>query len=96
MKTVRIKAKEGLEIDSKRFYFPGIYTIECPNCKAKMVDNLSETYLSYPAVGDNITRYIRCDNCDAEYELPATIKSMSIVLEIDEASIRKIKNLSYI
>lgn len=90
MKTVRIKAKEGLEIDSKRFYFPGSYKIECPTCKGKMVDNLSKIYLSYPAVGDDITRYIKCDNCDSEYELPATIKTMSITLDIDESSIRKL------
>lgn len=56
MKTVKIKAKEGLEIDSKRFYFPGSYKIECPTCKAKIVDDLGEIYLSYPTVGDNIKR----------------------------------------
>jgi len=89
MKTVRIKAKEGLEIDSKRFYFPGSYKIECPTCKAKIVDDLGEIYLSYPTVGDNIKRYIKCENCGSKYQLPATIKSMSITLDIDESSMRK-------
>ena len=45
MKTVKIKAKKGLEIDSKRFYFPGSYKIECPTCKAKIVDDCGVMYL---------------------------------------------------
>ena len=63
--------------------------IECPTCKAKIVDDLGEIYLSYPTVGDNIKRYIKCENCGSKYELPATIKSMSITLDIDESSMRK-------
>ena len=90
MKTVEIKnQEENFEIDVKRFYFNGSYEIECPNCKSKMKDDLSDNYLSYPVIGHETTRYFCCQNCNSEYELNVKLKSISIELEIDETKLDK-------
>ena len=91
MKTIELKnQQQNFETGVKRLYFNASYEIECPVCKAKMVDDLRDNYLSYIVIGQHTTRYYDCKNCGSGYELNVKVKSMSIELEFDETNLEKL------
>lgn len=90
MRIVELKnQKEGFELNIKRFYPTGSYTITCPNCQSTMIDDLDEDYLFEPCIGKTVIRYLTCQICDIEYQLPIKLKSMSVEIEFDENNLNK-------
>lgn len=90
MRIVELKnQKEGFELDIKRFYPTGSYTVICPNCQSTMIDNLDENYILEPCIGKTIIRYLTCQICDTEYQLPIILKSISVEIEFDENNLNK-------
>ena len=79
------------ELYVKEFYFNGKYEIKCPVCQSIMVDDFNRNYLSYPVIGERITRTLHCSgkdtSCETTYEIDVILKSVSMELEIDENSL---------
>ncbi len=90
MRIVELKnQKEGFELNIKRFYPTGSYTVICPNCQSNMIDDLDEDYLFEPCIGKTEIRYLTCQSCDTAYQLPIKLKSISVELEFDENNLNK-------
>lgn len=71
---------DGVEIDAKRFYLPGVAILDvCPMCKVECETDLGTMYLSYPVIGDAQEIQLFCDDC--EHYWPAHIVlSMTVAL----------------
>ena len=54
-----------------------------------MIDDLDEDYLFEPCIGKTVIRYLTCQSCDIEYQLPIKLKSMSVEIEFDENNLNK-------
>lgn len=69
-------------IDVKRFGLPGVTIIdECPNCKAKVEDDLGDRYLTYPPAGKWFTYGLYCQECEHEWEFEI---KLDITLSVKE------------
>ena len=75
--------------EEKRFRFDGIIKIECPSCKAEMKKDFNRDHLYYQKQGSESEMYFCCQNCDSEYLMPFTLKSVDVVLEYDETRLKK-------
>ena len=75
------KIPDGMEIDTKRFYLPGIVVKrKCPHCNVMMTWNGNERYLSNPSVG-KFDFHFCCEECDEESYFDA---NLIIKIEIAE------------
>lgn len=89
MRIIELKnQKEGFDLNIKRFYPTGSYTVTCPYCQSSMVDDLNENYLFEPCIGKTIIRYFICQICDTGYQLPIKLKSISVEIEVDESKLK--------
>ena len=80
-KIISIEAKQGSSIEVKRFYVDGCIEQNCPNCKDILKHDLSQNYLSYPTIGEEIVFSFWCKKCDIEFEMKTIFKSLKLEFE---------------
>jgi hypothetical protein len=56
-----------MEIDVKRFYFPGVLKDNCPKCGQRCEMDGSEHYLMYPTANEVGSTYLCCPGTDEDY-----------------------------
>ncbi len=59
----------------KRQYVPIIVRVDCPNpnCGSVICRDLTNSYLSYPVVGEEVEMFFECEDCYYNFEVQATL-----------------------
>lgn len=65
---MKVVGKAEGEIDSKRFYIPGLFLEgKCPECGEPYEKDYTSEYLMYPQAGEPFEEYCHCMECNHEW-----------------------------
>lgn len=82
MARVNGKCGEGIGLDVKRFYLPGVTVSDtCPKCKGHVVEDFGADYLSYPVANVEFEHSMYCQKCDHNWKVDMILR---VSLEIPQ------------